>query len=290
LEHQNRKFGTYFDPTDDSGLLGTIGYKKTKLGLVRWVRKEGYGAHYVADRVQNNVFWNTDGTLVYLESEKMVWHKLKTRSILSYRKSRTWGGWPEALPDWNPGMEEYSYISSTQWNSVSNSWLFKQQFETTLSDAVVTGGFKFERKELTKAYDIPGYWDAFSSTVPSSDLGPHGLGMGIGHSQDTQYITPPIPNPNMPPTNLAITEDIGGFVQGIWETKHLRFNAGFRYDHNSNYGKSVNPRVSAVHKFSSDGAIKLLYGEAFQEPAPIQVWGGWTSGQPRSETGKSQKR
>ena len=276
LEHRNRSFGTYYDPTDDSSILGNVSYKGAKLGFVHWVRKEGYGPHYVADRVQNNIFWNSSGTQIYGETEKRVHDRLVSSSLLSYRTSRTWGGWPEALPDWREGMQDFSFVSLTQWNSISDSWLFKQQFEATATDdLVLTGGLKFERKELTKAYDIPGYWGAFSSTVPSNDPGLHGQGAGIGHSTDSTYAAPPPPNPNMPPQNLALTEDIGGFVQGIWNWAPFRFNAGLRYDDNSLYGNSINPRVSAVYHFSSRSAFKLLYGEAFQEPAPIQVWGGW---------------
>ncbi len=274
-EHRNRNFGTYHDPSDDNGVIGSVSYRGVKLGFVRWVRKEGYGPQYAADRVQNNVFWNTSGSNVYAESERQVTDPIKSKSLLSFRKSRTWGGWPEALPDWRAGNEGDSFISLTQWNSISNSWLFKQQFEANVGPHVLTGGFKFERKELTKAYDIPGYWNAFSSTVASNDPGPHGFGAGIGHSSDANYLIPAPPNPNMPPNNLAITEDIGGFVQGIWVRDPFRFNAGVRIDHNSLYGRSINPRISSIYRFSKRSAFKVLYGEAFQEPAPILLWGGW---------------
>ena len=276
VEHRDREFGSYYDPTDDHGVLGNVSYKGTKLGFSKWERKEGYGPQYVADRVQNNIFWNADGTRVYAESERQLEERLKSTFHLSYRESRTWGGWPEALPDWREGMAGYSFISATNWNSISNSWLFKQQFEATVSDDVVlTGGLKFERKELTKAYDIPGYWNAFSSTVPADDPGPHGFGVGIGHSSDSTYTVPPPPNLEMPSDNLVITEDTGGFAQGIWDLAPLRFNIGLRFDDNSEYGSSFNPRLSAVYRFSPRGALKVLYGEAFQEPAPIQVYGGW---------------
>ena len=80
----------------------------------------------------------------------------------------------------------------------------------------------------------------------------------------------------MHPENLALTNDVGGFVQGIADLSALRLNAGIRYDHNSLYGQSVNPRASAILR-ALDGqlAVKAMYGEAFQEPAPIQLWGGW---------------
>ena len=275
LEHRDVPFGSYFDPTDDHGVLARLKYGGAKIGLLRWVRKEGYGPQYAADRVQNNISWNSSGTTIYGESERQLDERVKSRTLLSYRTSRTWGGWPEALPDWNEGMEEFSYISLTQWNSDSDSWLFKQQFEAEVDELLLTGGMKFERKELTKAYDIPGYWNVFSSTVPSNEPGPYGFGAGIGHSSDSTYTAPPPPNPNMPPTNLAITEDIGGFLQGTWDMEPLRFNAGIRYDDNSIYGSSFNPRASVIYKLSEKGAFKLVYGEAFQEPAPIQLWGGW---------------
>ena len=274
-EHRNRAFGTYFDPTDNSGVLGSLTYRGMKLGYIGWTRKEGYGPQYAADRVQNNISWNTSGTTFYAENEKEVIENVTSRSHLSYRKSRTWGGWPEALPDWREGNEGSSLVSLTQWNSISNSWLFKQQFEMKRGENVLTGGFKFERKELTKAYDIPGYWNAFSSTVPSDEPGPHGFGAGIGHSTDSTYRVPAPPNPQMPPNNLAITEDVGGFVQGIWVKDPFRFNAGVRIDHNSLYGRSINPRISSILRPSKRSALKILYGEAFQEPAPILLWGGW---------------
>ncbi len=78
----------------------------------------------------------------------------------------------------------------------------------------------------------------------------------------------------MPPTNRTLTEDIGGYVQGLFGSDPYRLNAGIRY--NSVYGSTVNPRILAVYKFSDRAAIKLLYGEAFQEPAPQLLWGGWS--------------
>ena len=137
-------------------------------------------------------------------------------------------------------------------------------------------GIKYERKQLTKAYDVPGYWGAFSSSVSSEEPGTYGYGIGIGHSTDLTYIIPPPPSSKMPAANLIHTEDHGGFIQGIYDMEKIRFHAGIRYDHNSVYGGSVNPRISAIFKPTKISALKLVYGGAFQEPAPIQLWGGWT--------------
>ena len=269
IEHRGHGLGEYHDPTDDHGVTGTLSWNGTRLEWISWERKEAYGPYYAADRAQNNGFWNKAGTRTSLSLEEDLRANLKSRSSLSYRKSRTWGVWAEASPD----GEDSSFVSSTLWNSVSNSYLFKQQFEVDADEVTLMGGLKFERKELTKAYDVPGYWDAFSSST--SAPGPLGYGAAIAHSRDATYVTPPPPSRDMPPDNLALTRDLGGFVQAIWDRSPFRFHAGLRYDHNSTYGSSVNPRMSGVYRFSPKGALKLVYGEAFQEPAPIQLWGGW---------------
>jgi len=277
IEINGKKLGKYYDPTCDYGLTGNISYKSLKLGFITWKRSEGYGTHYPADRAQNNASWEKSSMQLFLEHEKNIFNNVISNTLLLYRKNYMGGEWIEALPDWNVGMEDYSYISLIDWNSLNNSWLFKQNFEINLNGrSTIATGIKYERKELTKAYDIPGYWGAFSSSVPADDPGPHGHGAGIGHSTDTTYIIPPPPSSEMPSVNLIHTEDYGGFVQGIYDLDRIRFNAGIRYDHNSIYGSTVNPRVSAIYKLSGKGALKLIYGEAFQEPAPIQLWGGWS--------------
>jgi len=269
VRHESHQLGDYYDPTNDYGVLADMQYKGLKLGLIHWKRKEAYGPYYAADRAQTNAFWNKDSDQIFLEYDKQLTERLKSNSLLLYRESRRYGYWAEAEPDWNQGMEDYSYISFTHWNSINNSLLFKQNFEFSLSDKVsLSGGLKYERKELTMAYDVPGYWAPAISTSAES-------GSGIGHSTDATYTAPPIPS-SMPNSNLANTRDIGGYVQGIFDATPFRFNLGVRYDRNSMYGSVVNPRVSTVYKYSKPLTFKLLYGEAFQEPAPLQLWGGWS--------------
>lgn len=273
--HYNVKYGKYYSPADDYGILGDIKYKGTKLGFINWVNKEGYGSWYAADRAQNNAFWRKSSFQLYVENKTEL-DKFKLTSLLLYRKNRVSGDWAEAEPDWNPGMEQYCYISITQWNSINNSWLFKEDATFDITKKIsFQAGIKYERKELTKAYDIPGYWDAFSSTLPSSTPGPHGYGAGIGHSQDSTYTIVVAPHPEMPPENLLLTDDIGGYLQVIADIKQFRFNVGIRHDYNSIYGDNTNIRASAIYKFGTRGAVKLIYGEAYQEPPPRQLFGGW---------------
>jgi iron complex outermembrane receptor protein len=264
FESRGVQFGEYHNPKDDYGIVARVNYGNVTFGWINWQLKDAYGATYTADHVQNNTPWNKNSNQIYMEYDGDITPKISTSTLVLYRENRQWGQWAEAIPD-----GEYSYISYTNWNSMNNSWLFKPNFNAEISDKIsISGGMKYERKELTKNYDIPGYWDAYS-TVGEFD--------GVGHSTDTTYVRPPMPSHEMPSDNLILTEDLGGFVQGILDVRPFRFNMGIRYDENSVYGSSVNPRLSAIYKFSeNNGALKLLYGEAFQEPAPIQLWGGWT--------------
>jgi iron complex outermembrane receptor protein len=277
IETNGKKLGEYYDPTDDYGITGNIRYKSLKLGIIKWKLKEGYGTHFPADRGQSNARWVSSSMQLFLEHEENIFENVNSNTLLAYKESHYGGDWAEATPDWNAGMEDYSYISFTYWNCLNNSWLFRQNFEIEPVESLsISTGVKYERKELTKAYDVPGYWGAFSSSVPADDPGPYGHGFGIGHSTDSSYTVPPFPSSEMPSANLTYTQDYGGFIQGIFDFHKFRFNAGIRYDHNSVYGGSFNPRASAIYKLSEKGALKLIYGEAFQEPPPLQLWGGWS--------------
>ncbi len=279
LEHQGRQLGHYYDPTDDYAVFADLRYKDFKLGISNWRRKEAYGPYYAADRVQNNAYWNKSSEQYFLEHQTELSSRLKSESLLLYRRSRRYGLWAEAEPDWHEGMEDSSYVSFTHWNSDSNSWLFKQGFEWELNEKwLFSSGLKYERKQLTKAYDVPGYWEAaISSTAPS--------GSGIVHSSEPVYVLPPPPG-EMPDYNLAHTRDIGGYTQFIGNLDAFRLSLGLRYDKNSMYGSVITPRASLIyqpgtHSKAGDKTwtYKLLYGEAFQEPAPLQLWGGWSGRQ-----------
>lgn len=52
-------------------------------------------------------------------------------------------------------------------------------------------------------------------------------------------------------------------------TDRLIFNAGFRYDHYSTFGGTVNPRTGLIYTWHNTTA-KLLYGRAFRAPNPFQ--------------------
>lgn len=278
LSNDGHSFGRYADPTDDWGIFTAFEYKNLRVGFNQWQIDEGYGANFAADKGQSNGDWRQSSQQFFIEHKWQVNSKLVIDSSINYRENRIWGNWAEAEMDWNESKANFSYVSFTHWNSSNNAKEIKQDLDFTFSDTVrYLAGWRFKAADLTKAYDVPGYWGAYSSTTPIETPGPHGFGAGIFHSSDSDYTFLSLPLSEMPNDNTVQFNDKGIYGAIIYDTNPWRFNVGIRYDKHEAWGSSVNPRVAAVYKFNQDeSAIKLIYGKAFQEPPAKQLYGGWS--------------
>lgn len=77
--------------------------------------------------------------------------------------------------------------------------------------------------------------------------------------------------------------NIGGFVQ--FQTKgyqKFQVTAGIRYDYNTRYGSSFNPRVALLVKPTENLRLKLMYNEAFLSPSPWKAYQHFGSFVPRT--------
>jgi len=277
LDNEGVRYGEYFDPAKDWGILGEVHFRDITLGVIAWNISEGYGPYYATDRVQPNVYWKHDAQQYYFKHDYATNDNLTINSQLIYHANRMWGGWIEGVPDWHEDKSDYSYLSISDWNAPSDSWLLKQDYDYQFSEQLrFTGGLEYKAKTLTKSYDLCSYWSGTFCSSDTGDQGIYGQGSGIFHSTDpTVTIAPPTLD-TMPESNFVHTHDIGAYLQMLWDQNRWKWLAGMRYDHNSMYGGTVNPRLSAIYQWSPATTFKLLYGKAFQEPAPIQLWGGWT--------------
>ncbi|MFM7859613.1 MAG: TonB-dependent receptor domain-containing protein, partial [Flammeovirgaceae bacterium] len=77
------------------------------------------------------------------------------------------------------------------------------------------------------------------------------------------------------PQNRIQWVDRGVYAQAKWQigTHHI-LHGGFRYDENSAYGAAPTLRIGYTSKFNRL-ILKAFYGEAFQEPTPRVLCGGW---------------
>ncbi|TNF07523.1 MAG: TonB-dependent receptor [Gammaproteobacteria bacterium] len=62
------------------------------------------------------------------------------------------------------------------------------------------------------------------------------------------------------------------FVQDVWQLANdWELTAGIRYDHYSDFGDTVNPRLALVWSTTRNLTTKFLYGEAFRAPSFAQT-------------------
>jgi outer membrane receptor for ferrienterochelin and colicin len=67
--------------------------------------------------------------------------------------------------------------------------------------------------------------------------------------------------------------NIGTYLQGQYAaTNKVNFTFGVRYDINSDYGNTVNPRLGMVYTPFDKTTIKALYGSAFLAPSPADSY------------------
>lgn len=63
------------------------------------------------------------------------------------------------------------------------------------------------------------------------------------------------------------------FAQDIWALADLwELTAGARYDHYSDFGSALSPRLALVWKTTPKLATKLMYGEAFRAPTFLELY------------------
>jgi outer membrane receptor protein involved in Fe transport len=77
------------------------------------------------------------------------------------------------------------------------------------------------------------------------------------------------------PRNFIIQNNIGAYLQYVLHTNFLKktdLTLGGRYDYNSIYGTTVNPRVGLVSQPHKKITIKLLYGSAFRAPTNFELY------------------
>ena len=240
-----------------------------------WDMRHGWGPQYPHDRAQPGAEWYRNSQQFYLRHKKPINETLAINTLMLSRTSGNGGYWVESFPGSDAlfGPDVLSYLTISDWRTDNKSWLFKQDYVYDYSDTLkISGGIKFESKELTKAYDACSYYpESFCSSGT-----PETPGDGVALNTDSTIDIQPGTLNKMPDENLAKLTDKGVYAQGIWNINDWRINAGLRYDRNSLYGSAVNPRASAIYYLTEKSTVKLLYGTAFQEPAPIQLWGGWS--------------
>lgn len=71
------------------------------------------------------------------------------------------------------------------------------------------------------------------------------------------------------------SRNIAVFLQDEFRIgENLTFTAGARYDHHSDFGGSIKPRLALIYHPVATATVKLLYGEAFRAPNNYELYYG----------------
>lgn len=76
------------------------------------------------------------------------------------------------------------------------------------------------------------------------------------------------------PRDYAIRNNLGTYLQYVLNTNFLRktnVTIGGRYDNNSIYGTTINPRIGIINQPHEKITLKLLYGSAFRAPTNFEL-------------------
>jgi len=236
-------------------------FRSVELGLQYYELTSSYGLEYAADRVLPNVVWTKQDYTAFLRYAATLNSRLNSTTVLRYNGSD--------IPN-NSALAEGFNISNNAgtlsrvinfelWQTLNHSWTASQDLQYLATDKLsINLGFRYEQKNLQKAYDISSgpFWHPDSVFADS-------------------YPFPEPPSSAYRYQNRILTLDKSAhihlkYIPSTASSLHL----GLRHDNNSIYGQANTLRVGYLHRINHWG-FKLLYGEGFQEPSPRVLYGSW---------------
>lgn len=110
----------------------------------------------------------------------------------------------------------------------------------------------------------------------------HALRIGGGHVWQDLYFVSQIDN-GVPvafaPEKLRKNSYL--FLQDVWTfAQDWELTAGARYDHYSDFGGTLNPRLALVWQTTDKLATKLMYGKAFRAPTFLELYADTAASDP----------
>ncbi|TAE27377.1 MAG: TonB-dependent receptor [Candidatus Kapaibacterium sp.] len=250
-------------PHQNTGIDARMYFGNTEIGYLMNTMRTGYGYEYASDKVQPNGIWSRPQWSIHARHVQDFSDKFSSTTLLRYRESDVSND-SYFVEGYEGDARGNRVVDVSFWQALNNSFSVFQDFSYTPLPALsINAGLKFERRDLQKAYDI--------NFGPS--LSPD--------SVRTLYpMPPPVPAIRQYQNRIFVNDD-GAYLQAKYQLQNLfgsndrhNFIAGLRYDNNSAYGAATTLRASYVGNFGNFGA-RLMYGQAFQEPVPRVLFGGW---------------
>ncbi|MCS6820852.1 MAG: TonB-dependent receptor [Microscillaceae bacterium] len=188
-------------------------------------------------------------------------------STLSAVYNQTWGRWQSTTfligsrYDLNPNSvfrNVYTGLNKAYLFSYGRMWKFEQLFSYNLSSKIdLSAGITYE-----DFFSIPRGHDL---QYPTNRREARGIIIGSRSPLRPEGIEADIPK--IPYGN------VGGFAQLLYKpTEKISFTTGSRFDYNTRYGSTFNPRLGIVWEVNKKTTLKTLYGSAFLAPSPLMAY------------------
>lgn len=266
------RFGRYSAPRATRGADLRIRYRQTEFAVQYFSLDTHYGTVYPADRIPTLGYWSEPDFSAHL---RHAWSagaeaQFSGTLLLRYRESgvASDSDYAESFDRRDPlSGRSTRQVNYSYWGVETHSWSAFHDLQWQIdAQSSLLAGLKHEHKNLQKAYRI--------------NVGPDLPVTALQRFAD--YPLPPRADFDRIPFNRIDTDDSAAYFL----LRHRRgaataggishqWLAGVRFDHNSNYGTARTLRGGYV--WSRDAlTFKLLYGESFNEPAPRELYGGWT--------------
>ncbi len=233
----------------------------------------GYGTSYPADRIMPKSTWPRIMSNLYFRHKRELTEKLTSKTLVRYRSDGVDNSSYD-LEGFNitntntdtlflddieiaPG-ETKRILQHSTWYTKSWSASIFQDFEAVITKRLfVNAGLKYEYKDLQKAYNLNSVYTTPALADATKDYAPV-------TTKGYEY------------QNRIIWQDHGAYLQANYQLNdNNKVNLGVRVDKNSAYGTYTSLRanyITTINRFN----LKLLYGEAFKEPSPRSLYGGWS--------------
>jgi outer membrane receptor protein involved in Fe transport len=260
------EYGAFRSATRKHAIDLRFSHQGHQLAFQEFSKASGYGVKYTADSVQNNDQWKETERSFYWQWKDSLSNLLQWQSVLRWRSSGvdSPSDFLEAYTTNDPNTgEPVRVIDYSLWQNKNFSWQLEQSFDWKLTSSWrVNGGIRYERKILSKAYDVT-----------------YGPSLPVEQFDWDNYPFPGSATDNSITNNHKRIHERSLYLlshhqlstgQALNQALHL----GFRYDHQTSYGSNTVLRAGYTASMGH-WHIKLLYGEAFEEPPARLLYGGW---------------
>lgn len=251
--------------TNANAIISKITFKDFKIGYNKLHTVQGSGSQYPYDKTLPTTDWKFNREILYLKYNKEITDNFDISFLTTYQKS---GVGPDAV--WAQGWTSANDWDSTRtvelltWKFISYKWSIFEDFVYKPFDFwIINGGVKYASGNFQKSYEF-GFSDQIT-WLPGQAW------------TDPDVLFPQPVSSDITPGNTFTDTEWGGFIQNRFSLINRKLNLilGLRYDDNSIYGDSWNPRIGATFKPTGKILLKTSYGSGFMAPAPRNLYGGW---------------